>query len=259
VHTPYPEGSQQAYVSTNVDVGDVVSKVFRIYTRHAGVLLSVAALVFLIDALVRLLAIDRPLVAALAGIVTLILSTMYTGMVVELVSDVRDGRLDQTVGTMLRSVGPVILPLIAVSILAGIAITIGFVLLIVPGLYLVTIWAVLAPVVVLERSGVFAAFGRSRRLVKGDGWQVFGVIVLFFVIYICIGIVLTVLGALFGDAGQVVFGYIGSVITAPLVALAASVLYFELKERREGVAAPAAAGGIAPETPGGFPPPSPQP
>ena len=160
---------------------------------------------------------------------------------------------------MLRSVAPVILPLIAVSILAGIAISIGFVLLIIPGLYLVTIWAVIAPVVVLERPGVFAAFGRSRRLVKGDGWQVFGVIVLFFVIYICIGIVLTVLGALFGDVGQVVFGYIGSVITAPLVALAASVLYFELKERREGVTAPAASGGIAPETPGGFPPPSPQP
>ena len=79
----------------------MVSKVFRIYTRHAGLLLSVAALVFLIDALVRLLAIDRPLVAALAGIVTLVLSTMYTGMVVELVSDVRDGRLDQSVGTML--------------------------------------------------------------------------------------------------------------------------------------------------------------
>ena len=39
------------------------------------------------------------------------------------------------------------------SILAGIAITIGLILIIVPGLYLITIWAVIVPVIVLEQSG----------------------------------------------------------------------------------------------------------
>jgi hypothetical protein len=256
VHTPYPEGSQP-YAASNLDVGDVVSKVFRIYTQQAGVLLPVAALVFLIDALFRIFAIDRPLIGAIVGIVSLVLSTLYTGMVVELVADVRDGRLDHTVGEMFRTVGPVVLPLIAVSILAGLGIALGLVLLIVPGLILMTIWALVAPVTVLERPGVFAAFGRSRRLVQGHGWQVFGVIVLFILIFLLIGLVLGIIGAVLGGAGQVVLNYVGNVLTAPLVALASSVMYFELKERKEGRAAPA--GPMAPETPGGYPPPSPQP
>ena len=63
---------------------------------------------------------------------------------------------------------------------------IGFILIIVPGLILITIWSVAAPVVVLENPGVFAALRRSRELVRGNGWQVFGVIL---VLYIVVGVV----------------------------------------------------------------------
>ena len=62
----------------------------------------------------------------------------------------------------------------------GLGILVGFILLIVPGLFLLTIWAVVAPVTVLERPGIFAAFGRSRELVRGHGWTVFGALVLVF-------------------------------------------------------------------------------
>jgi hypothetical protein len=41
---------------------------------------------------------------------------------------------------------------------------------------------VVAPVTVLERPGVWGAFGRSRELVSGNGWNVFGVIVLVFLV-----------------------------------------------------------------------------
>ena len=51
-------------------------------------------------------------------------------------------------------------------------------LLIVPGLVLMTWWVLIIPVVVLERTSAGAAFGRSRELVRGYGWNVFGVIVL---------------------------------------------------------------------------------
>ena len=73
-----------------------------------------------------------------------------------------------------------IAPLIGAGILAGIGIAIGLILLIVPGLFLLTIWAVIAPVIVIERTGVFGSFGRSQQLVKGNGWQVFGVILIIF-------------------------------------------------------------------------------
>ena len=55
-------------------------------------------------------------------------------------------------------------------------------LLIIPGLILLTIWAVFAPAIVIERIRVIDAFGRSRELVRGNGWPVFGVIIVAFLI-----------------------------------------------------------------------------
>ena len=49
--------------------------------------------------------------------------------------------------------------------------------MIVPGLILITIWAVVAPSIVVEDKGVFEAFGRSRELVRGNGWKVFVAII----------------------------------------------------------------------------------
>ena len=64
----------------------------------------------------------------------------------------RDGRADMSLGETYAS--PCYLGRVAVaSILAGIAISIGLVLLIAPGLFLITIWAVIVPVIVLEGSG----------------------------------------------------------------------------------------------------------
>jgi len=231
-----------------IDINEVISEVFRIYKQYAGVLLPVAALLFLVDALVSVLGLNNTLLGLIASLLSILLSTLYTGMVVALVDDVRDGRLDQSVGGLMNSVSPVILPLILVSILAAIGIGIGFVLIIIPGLVLLTFWSVVAPVVVLERPGVFAAFGRSWQLVRGNGWPVFGVILIFFLIFILVGIVFAIIGAILGDAGEIVLGYLGNVVTAPLVALASAVLYFALK----GGLAPAPVAEARPEAPGGL-------
>jgi hypothetical protein len=70
------------------------------------------------------------------------------------VRDVKDWRRDHSVGELLRSVEPVLLPLMIVSLLFGVGVAIGFVLLIIPGLILLTVWSVVAPVRVLEHPGV---------------------------------------------------------------------------------------------------------
>ena len=73
-----------------------------------------------------------------------------------------------------------------------------------PGLILLTIWAVIAPAIVVEDKGVFEAFGRSRELVRGDGWQVFGAIMLAFLIVFAVGLVASIIGAAIGDVGRVI-------------------------------------------------------
>jgi MFS family permease len=182
-------------------------------------------------------------------------------MLVEAARDILDGRRDQTVGSLFSSVSPVLAPLIGAGILAGIGIAIGFVLLIVPGLYLLTIWAVLVPVIVLERTGVFPSFGRSRQLVKGHGWQVFGVLVVLFLLFLVIRVLVAAIIGGIADtfAGFALADLIVNLLTVPISALAASVIYFELKRLHgepipgaaPGGALDTAASGVAPEASGG--------
>jgi hypothetical protein len=75
---------------------------------------------------------------------------------------------------------------------------------------------------------VIEAFGRSRELVRGNGWNVFGVIVLAFLILIAVYIVASLIGAAIGDAGVVILSIIAGILAEPIVALVASVLFFDL-------------------------------
>jgi hypothetical protein len=228
-------------MNRKLDIGSTLSQAFSIYGSQAGVLLPVAFGLFLVVAVINGILAHTLILVPLALAVSVVAGTLYQGMVVGLVSDVQDGRRDSSVEDLVRSTGPVILPLIGAGILAGIGIGIGFLLLIVPGLILLTIWSVIAPVIVVERSGAIDAFGRSRALVRGNGWQVFGVIVVVFLIVI---VVQTILGAIavgIEDSAllRILFNVISSTVTAPIVALVAAVIYFRLREL-EGAAAPPA-------------------
>ena len=226
-------------MNRNINVGGVISEVFEIYRDQAAVLLPAALVVFAIEGILSgVLVAIHPILIIVAVIVQLVATYLYQGMVVELVADVQDGRRDASVGDLFRSVTPVLLPLIAVGILAGLGIAIGFVLLIVPGLFLLTIWSVVSPVVVLERPGVLPAFGRSQNLVRDNGWQVLGVVAVFFLILLVVNAVLSAIGNAIGPAGSVVADVIASVIAAPLLALAAASIYFNLR-RVKGELGPA--------------------
>jgi hypothetical protein len=217
-------------LTPQIDPGAVIGRSWRIYTDNAGALIGSALLVYAVDAIASV--VFTGTLWALASVVSLIVSTLYQGMVVALVNDVRDGRRDSSVGQLFASAAPVAGPLLLVAVLFGIGVGIGFFLLIVPGLYLVTIWSVVAPVTVLERPGVFAAFGRSRALVSGYGWAVFSVIITVFVVFIAAGIVSGLIAGGLGSVGRAVVQWIVSTLLAPLAAIVTSVLYFGLLDER---------------------------
>lgn len=245
-----------------VDVGGALNEIFSTYGEQAGVLLPVAFCLFLVVGIVDGLLATSLVLYPISFAVSVAAATLYQGMVVNLVRDVQDGRRDMSAGELLGSAGPFVLPLIGAGILSGLAIGIGFLLLIVPGLILLTIWSVIAPVIVLERSGVIAAFGRSRELVRGNGWNVFGVIVCVFLIAFAAGIVLGLIGAaiVHGVAGRIIFNIIASTLTAPLSALAAAVIYYRLTAIEGGAPAQPAPGTPPPPAVSApEPPPAPEP
>lgn len=65
-------------------------------------------------------------------------------------------------------------PLIGVMVLAIVPLYLGLIFFVVPGLILVAMWWVIIPVLIMERPGLFATFGRSRRLTKGNRWRILG-------------------------------------------------------------------------------------
>jgi ABC-type multidrug transport system fused ATPase/permease subunit len=242
-------------MQNRIDVGGVIRRVFKIYVDQASVLMPAAAVVFVFTGIIAaLLVVASPALALVALLIDLIAGTLFTGMVVELVADVQDGRRDSSPGQLLRAVTPVLGQLILVGIIAAIGIVIGFVLIIIPGLFLITIWSVAAPVVVLENPGALAALRRSRELVSGNGWQVFGVIL---VLYIVVGVVSFIIEAAAESAGSgagIVVRVIVGVLTAPLASLAAAVLYFELGGAAPSQPPPPGTGGSdvgGPPSPGG--------
>jgi hypothetical protein len=261
-------------MNEKIDVGNVLQRTFKVYGDQFGLLIPAALILFLPVALLTGLVQSSGglLASLLAAAIGVIATYWFQGAVVEAVRDILDGRRDYDLGSLFRSVTPVLAPLIVAGIVAGLAIGIGFVLLIVPGLFLLTIWSVIAPVIVVERTRPFDSFGRSRELVKGNGWSVFGVILVLLIGTAIVGAVFQALLIAIADSfvGYFIGNLITRVLVAPLSAIAAAVLYFELKrvhgesvesfagEGVPGAPTPAATPGDAPTQPHPAPPAAPE-
>ncbi len=229
-------------VQRPISVGPIVGRIWDIYLDQSWVLLPAATVVFALQFLVALV-----LPTALGVILTLlfwVLAILYQGFVVELVAGVEAGRPHSDMGALVKAVTPVLGALLAISILFAIGVGIGLVLIIIPGLILLTIWSVVAPVCVLERPGVFASFSRSRQLVRGNGWNVFGVIAVVYVATLVISLLAALLAAPLGHVGRDLVQWAVNVLLAPVVALSASVLYFALLRGTRTAPAAAAPGAL---------------
>ena len=118
---------------------------------------------------------------------------------------------------------------IAAGILAALGIGIGILLLIVPGLYLLTIWSMLVPVIVIEGRSAGEAFTRSREVVRGNGWSVFGLILITFLL---VGISSSVIRLILSPLPGFLDTWLGSLVahslTVPFAAAALTTAYFQL-------------------------------
>src|SRR5262249_23921518 len=194
----------------------VLSEAWAMYKSFARHLLAIAFVIYLAAAVIAaLLGLAGRVGVGLGGLVQIFAAFLLQATLVKAVQDVRDGRADMSLDETESAALPYVWPVFLASFMATVAIAIGLFLLIVPCLYLITIWAVIVPVIVLEGMGPLACFRRSQQLVRGNGWHVFGTLVLVFVILL---VVQFVLGLIFTALPYVWRSGLSSIISGTLVA-----------------------------------------
>jgi hypothetical protein len=143
-------------------------------------------------------------------------------------------------------------PLFGAVLLAALGIALGFIVLIVPGIYLAIRWYFVPQTVVIGGARGAGALSRSGQIVQGYWWRTFGLVLLANIAIVIPGLILVLpFGAIAESTDRAVWQLVGSTlatsVTTPFVALFSTLLYYDLRARAES---PFAAGGA----PGGPPP-----
>ncbi|HEY7249198.1 MAG TPA: hypothetical protein VIG37_01795, partial [Methylomirabilota bacterium] len=201
-----------------------------LYRRYAAHFLLIAFVIYLVAAvLVALLSLAGFVGYFLGEIIELTAVFLLQAALVKAVQDVRDGRVDLNLTQTVQAALPYLLPVAAAGILAAIGITIGFILLLVPGLILLTFWCLIVPFIVIGEAGPIDAFSRSWRTVRGYAWHVFGTLVLVFLIYLAFSIVLAlILLFLPTFLRSFVSSVVVGTLVAPFLALVITLIYYRL-------------------------------
>jgi len=231
-----------------VSIGTVLDEAWTLFTRFFLQFLAIAAIVFATLNLLFALLVSAitsnddgaAVMLAIVGFAAAIVGTTWLqGAFVYAVQDARDGSFDSSTREVFARVSGSLGTLLIAGLLAGFGIAVGLVLLIVPGLFLMTIWSVIAPVIVVERRRALESFARSRQLVRGYGWTVFAVVI---IAGLLSWIASRLLQGAFSSLPEFVEILVGNTIAqavvAPFTAIALAVTYFRLREAHGDPAGP---------------------
>jgi hypothetical protein len=175
-----------AYEIRELSFGEILDRGFRLLRDHVVLLGAPAAAIYVPISLVMSLlgpeaaASPEDLAPVLASFALLILLSaiavpILSAAITHAIGESYLGR-PVTIGEALHAGLEVLLPLIGTWILAYLAILGGFLLLIVPGIYLTLAFLLATQVMVLERRFGVGALGRSRELMRGHMLRGFGIL-----------------------------------------------------------------------------------
>jgi hypothetical protein len=174
-------------------------------------------------------------VAAIPG--SLFAMTLAQGMLVRTaITQARGDR--EGLGTRLLAGLRHILPLISLCLVLMLAISLGYALLLVPGMILGVVWSVAAPALVAEKLSVTEALVRSAQLTRGARWRIFFLLlvvqVTMRILFSIISIVLTLNGVVMSSG---LFSTITTIVGVLFGAISLSLttsLYVGLRDWKEG-------------------------
>jgi hypothetical protein len=253
------------YPMGGLDLNGVLSTAWTLYRRAQGALVRVVAIVVIpVHLLVLLMAelgegdgaersngsveVDgSELLGSLSRTVATLALTMVSAQLASGASLrlLVGAAVDRTPGwrESLRFARAHLAGLLGLALLSGLLLGVGFLLLIVPGIYLYAAWSVATPALLVERTGISGALDRSRQLVRGRWGPVAGALL---VANLLVGVV-GLLGVPFLIGGDLddpslttlvitnVIGIVAQLFTVPYLAAVSVVLYLDLRVRKEGI------------------------
>jgi len=222
-------------------ISEVLGEAWDVYARLWRRSVVVAGLVFAVVEFA--VALTRHTRSIGPTLLTLVLSVvgglLVQGALVEVVRDLHEGRAPAAISAYYDRTRAVLGTLLGASLLAGLGIGIGIILLVVPGLILFARWTLVVPAVVLEGRPVRDALQRSNGLVMGQTGQVLVVVLVAGLIQGLAGLAIHfAFVSLPGFWAVWIGGTIASAITVPYLAHVLTVLYYRLTEPEQSVLPP---------------------
>jgi hypothetical protein len=207
-----PESRQQ-----RMDFSDLLDAAGKLYTQNAALFLPIYAIPLVADLILSLLGTGT-------GFVGSIIVAIGVAALVNAIS-ARSQNRPMTIGDAYASIPISTYVYFVIGwLLFWIAVVIGLVLVIVPGLFLFTRWVFFGPIVVVERIDCFEAFRRSWHLSQGNLLRIFGyALILFFMFVIAEGLAFA-----FGGVGSIL-GVIIQLFAYPFIFAVLVELYFNLR------------------------------
>jgi hypothetical protein len=221
---------------------EIIDASFQLLRRHYASFAAAAAAVLLPALVLRVVLPDRT--AWLPNLLAQLLQSTAAGATIVLVSDAYLGRVPN-VGEAVRLVFRRFGSIFFAALIQGLVIGVGVLLLLVPGLIFAA-WTFAMPmVVVLEGRGALDSLGRSRELARGQVGHILGTLVIAYVIFFVVFFIgLALLAAVAGITGAFEAGpgqrtgdvsrILFAILAHPIVAVVGTLLYYDLRIRKEG-------------------------
>ena len=226
--------------ASDFSVGRVFDRTTSIYTRNFLMFSLVPMVAFLPTLLLPVgaggMSQDRSWIFMLLAVLLAVVLSLLSQAILVYASfqDMRGKQVD--IGESINVALVRLLPIVGLALLAGFCTMIGFMLLVVPGFILLTMWFVAIPVCIVERAGPWDSMMRSGQLTKGHRWKIFGIIFLLYLISGVVGYILTsVIGSIAGSMVSLIIQIIWNGIWGAFFAVFVVVTYYELRSSKEGV------------------------
>ena len=242
-----------------LSLGEILDRTFQFYRKEFVLFIGIAAIPQLVAMMLRigLLAMKQSnsagvVLAALVGllvvlIVNLIATAFSQAATSVAVSEMYLGR-KTTIGQAFGAIRGRIGSIAGILIGLGIFYVMGFVLLIIPGIYMMLIWALAIPAAVIEDLGFAECRDRSKLLTEGAKGRMSVIYLL--VTTVTYG-VLFGMGMLLGLAGVATLGkgfaqtftyqvaneivtFVGTTLVGPIGLIAFTIAYYDQRVRKEG-------------------------